>query len=206
MLPSSSSRTETCAWASVPSVTRVPPGRAASNGGVRGATSWDGVENRVHRAVAGRRCGLLDAIDHQRQLRLLRAPRWPATTRRVLDLDTVRATGQGVIDEGDTVVVEHVLFLVGEVLEAAERSLRGVLAEVVAQRFQLLAERMAARMLARSPGWSPPLPDVLRPHDLVGLGVLEHPVLVDAGLVGEGVLADDGLVELQRGKPVIADT
>ena len=42
------------------------------------------------------------------------------------------------------------------------------------------------------------LPHVLGAHDLVGLGVLEHAVLVDAALVGEGVLADDGLVVLHR--------
>ena len=31
-------------------------------------------------------------------------------------------------------------------------------------------------------------------HDFVGQRVGEHAVLVDAGLVGEGVFADDGLV------------
>jgi hypothetical protein len=40
--------------------------------------------------------------------------------------------------------------------------------------------------------------DILGPHDLEGLGVLEHAVLVDAALMREGVLADDGLVELHR--------
>ena len=39
---------------------------------------------------------------------------------------------------------------------------------------------------------------VLGAHDLVGLAVLEHAVLVDAGLVREGVGADDGLVGLHR--------
>ncbi len=38
--------------------------------------------------------------------------------------------------------------------------------------------------------------DVLGPHDLVGPRLLEHAVLVDAGLVGEGVAADDRLVAL----------
>ena len=38
--------------------------------------------------------------------------------------------------------------------------------------------------------------DVLGIHDLVGGALLEHAVLVDAGFVGEGVLADDGLVAL----------
>ena len=39
-------------------------------------------------------------------------------------------------------------------------------------------------------------PTILGPHDLVGLGVLQHAVLVDAALVGEGVHADDRLVRL----------
>ena len=38
--------------------------------------------------------------------------------------------------------------------------------------------------------------DVLGAHDFVGLAMLEHAVLMDAGFVGEGVLADDGLVAL----------
>ena len=38
--------------------------------------------------------------------------------------------------------------------------------------------------------------DVLGVHDLVGAALLEHAVLVDAGLVGEGVPADDRLVAL----------
>ncbi len=37
---------------------------------------------------------------------------------------------------------------------------------------------------------------VLRLHDFVGAAFLEHAVLMDAGFVGEGVLADDGLVAL----------
>src|ERR671919_58256 len=39
-------------------------------------------------------------------------------------------------------------------------------------------------------------PDVLGTHDLVGELLLEHAVLVNARLVGEGVLAHDGLVGL----------
>ena len=37
---------------------------------------------------------------------------------------------------------------------------------------------------------------VLGPHDLVGAALLEHAVLMDAGLVGKGVAADDRLVAL----------
>ncbi len=36
--------------------------------------------------------------------------------------------------------------------------------------------------------------DRLGTHDFVGSGVLQHAVLVDAGLVREGVGADDGLL------------
>src|SRR5579875_1824859 len=38
--------------------------------------------------------------------------------------------------------------------------------------------------------------DVLWVHDLIGGALLEHAVLMDAGFVGESVLADDGLVAL----------
>ncbi len=40
--------------------------------------------------------------------------------------------------------------------------------------------------------------DALGRHDLVGLGILQHAVLVDAALVREGVPADDRLVVLHR--------
>src|SRR5438270_828654 len=40
------------------------------------------------------------------------------------------------------------------------------------------------------------LPDLRRVDDLVGRALGEHAVLVDAGLVGEGVPADDSLVVL----------
>ena len=56
---------------------------------------------------------------------------------------------------------------------------------------------MATRVLAHDQVGAP-LPHILRAHDLVGLGILEHAVLVNAGLVGKGVLADDGLVVLDR--------
>src|SRR3546814_1291150 len=62
---------------------------------------------------------------------------------------------------------------------------------------QLVAEGMAARMLAehqRRLGQ----PDRFRRHDFVGAGELQHAVLMDAGLVREGVGADDRLVRLHR--------
>ena len=42
------------------------------------------------------------------------------------------------------------------------------------------------------------LADILRPHDLVGPRVLQHPVLMNARFVRERVAPDDGLVRLHR--------
>ena len=47
--------------------------------------------------------------------------------------------------------------------------------------------------------------DVFGAHDGVGGGVLEDAVLVDAGFVGEGVGADDGLVALDGDAGELAD-
>ena len=87
------------------------------------------------------------------------------------------------------------LLAVGQILEAAEGLVQGVLAQVVPQGLQLLAEGVAARVLAHDQVGRA-LADILGLHDLVGFAILQHPVLVDAALVGEGVLADDRLVEL----------
>ena len=52
------------------------------------------------------------------------------------------------VDQRLDVLVEHQLLLVGQILEAAERILEGVVAELVAELLQLVAERGAARQLA----------------------------------------------------------
>ena len=65
----------------------------------------------------------------------------------------------------------------------------------VAQRVQLVAERRAAGVLAQHQAGLLPA-DALRRHDLIGRGVLQHAVLVDARLVREGVAPDDRLVRL----------
>src|SRR5262249_12988201 len=78
-----------------------------------------------------------------------------------------------------------------------EGLLRGSTVEHVAELAQARDEGVPTRMLAqdqlRLPG-----ADGLGPHDLVGVGVLQHPVLVDARLVCEGVGADDRFVGLYR--------
>jgi hypothetical protein len=42
-------------------------------------------------------------------------------------------------------------------------------------------------------------------HDFVGLVVLEHAILVDAGFVGKCVRSDNGLVRLDAHAGVVAD-
>jgi hypothetical protein len=93
----------------------------------------DGVEHRVDRTVAGGFGGAVDAVDVQRQLGRLALG--AGDDPQVLDLDLLRAAGQGVVDQGDDVVVVDVLLAVGQVLEAAEGLVQGVLAQVVAQAF-----------------------------------------------------------------------
>ena len=70
---------------------------------------------------------------------------------------------------------------------------------------QPLIEGVAAGMLADDQPVAGNA-DGLRRHDLVGLLVLEHAVLMDAGLVREGVVADDRLVDRDRRCPVICDS
>ena len=60
-----------------------------------------------------------------------------------------------------------------------------------------LADGVAARVTAEDELVGL-LPDVDRPHDLVGARILQHAVLVNAGFVREGVAPDDRLVRLDR--------
>ena len=66
-----------------------------------------------------------------------------------------------------------------------------------AQSLEAVIQGVAAGMLAQH---DIALVDThrLRGHDLIGAGVLQHAVLVDAGFVGEGVLAHHGLVLLHK--------
>ena len=101
-------------------------------------------------------------------------------------------------DQGLQVLVENFVLLVGQILEAREGGVERFFAvQHDAQFLQARAEGIAAgefaqHQLVRAPA------HVLGAHDFVGLAVLEHAVLMDAGFVRESIGADDGLVRLHR--------
>ena len=93
------------------------------------------------------------------------------------------------------VLVVDLLLPVGEILERLERPIE-------LRTGQREAELLEPRREGGPPGVLAQdelvrrAADVLGPHDLVGELLLQDPVLMDSGLVGERVLADDGLVRL----------
>ena len=101
------------------------------------------------------------------------------------------------VDQRLDILVVDMLLAVGQRLEADEGVFQLIAGEFVAELFQLVHEGMPAGMLAHDQRGLLHA-DVAGHHDLVGLGVLEHAVLVDAALVGEGIAADDRLVVLHR--------
>ena len=99
------------------------------------------------------------------------------------------------LDQDDQVLVVDFLLLVGQRLEVVEQDLELLLVQVVAQLVDPVAQGVAAGVLAQDQVGLGDA-DLLGTHDLVGRALLEHAVLVDARLVGEGVAADDRLVAL----------
>ena len=65
------------------------------------------------------------------------------------EADPVVAAHHGIVDQSGDVLVEDLLLLVGQLLEAAEGILQRIVAEVEAQFLQLAAEGVAAGMLAQ---------------------------------------------------------
>ena len=95
------------------------------------------------------------------------------------------------------VAVEQLLLLVGEGLELLEDAIELSLIELEAERLDPLAEGVTAAVLAEHE-MAARQADVLRAQDFVRRMVFQHAVLVNAGLVREGVLAHDRLVARDR--------
>src|SRR5262245_8617710 len=154
----------------------------------------DSYEGRINRAVAGRLVGLLLAVDLERDGRLL----WAAGAgnhSQCHHFDAVMGRGDLLIDQSLDILVIDMLLAVSERLEAHEGVLEGIVAELITELLQLLPEGMAAGMLAHDQrGFLQAY--ALRRHDLEGLGMLQHAVLMDTAFVRKGVPPDDRLVVL----------
>src|SRR5690606_2163154 len=91
------------------------------------------------------------------------------------------------------ILVETLLLPVGQLDEQHVYRVLAILLDLDPQPLEPAEEAMAARV-APQPDLLGRLPDVGSAHDLVRIAPLEHAVLMDAGLVREGVAPDDGLV------------
>ena len=87
------------------------------------------------------------------------------------------------------------LLAVGDLLEALERRVQRLAVELEAHLLQRFAQRVTAGVLAEHDRVALQA-DGRRVHDLVGRALLQHAVLMDAGLVRERVAPDDRLVRL----------
>ena len=98
-------------------------------------------------------------------------------------------------DECLEVGVGDVLLFVGEFLKAIERFLKVIVTQVVPKNRETRFYGMPPRVLAQDE-LALRHTNGFRPHDLVGLFVLEHPVLVNPRFVGKGIGADNRFVGL----------
>src|SRR3989344_5892027 len=90
------------------------------------------------------------------------------------------------------------MFLVGKVLETLERGVHFLLGlELDTKLFQPALEGVTPAVLSQHHAIRGPA-NILGAHDFVGLAFFDNPVLMDAGLVREGIGADNCLVRLHR--------
>ena len=109
-----------------------------------------------------------------------------------------RLAGAHALDDAPEVVVADRLAVLAQRDDRVVHLRRARRREREARAARSGAARRAARSAGRARAARPVWPTSCGPHDLVGARVLQHAVLVDAGLVREGVAADDGLVRLDR--------
>ena len=91
----------------------------------------------------------------------------------------------------------HLLLAVGDLLEGLEGVVQRLPFDLEAQLLQGVAQGVAAGVLAQHDRVRLQA-DFGRVHDLVGAALLQDTVLVDPGLMREGVAPDHGLVRLHR--------
>src|SRR5438270_595489 len=163
----------------------------------------DALEDGVARTVAGSR--LVELASVAGEERYGRSGRRAGAADRV-EARQLPAARSAVLEQADEqrveVAVVDLLLLVGESLQLLEHLVDLLRLELVPEIVQARLQRVAAAVLAEDEVGALE-PDVLGAHHLVRLLVVDHPVLVDAGFVHEGVLPDHRLVprDVEPGRP-----
>ena len=152
------------------------------------------IEHGVNGADAEAGVALFNAVHvHEHSGRRRHAAGIRAGNGDVAQAVTVGHAVQLVLHQGHEVFVVEFLLAVREILHGLEDGLELLVVKFVAHGFELGAYGVAAGMLADDEVGGITAHG-LRGHDFVRLAVLQHAVLVDAGLMGEGVGSDDSLV------------
>src|SRR5262249_20143566 len=112
-----------------------------------GHDGLDSVESGVDRAIALCLGRVMTAIDIERDRRLLRTACASYDCQRQ-NLDAVARRADPEAHQRFDVLVEDMFLAIREFLEALERVFEGIVTEFIAEILQLLAEGMAARVLA----------------------------------------------------------
>ena len=198
-------RTRAWPWASSPALTALISYSVRT--GCQPRTGWSPASTAPNSALTGPLPvdlgGALVGADGQRH----RAGRLATARRRDAPADQrdrSRDLRRALLDEGEQVGVGDLLLGVGQRDGLAVDLVECLALELVAQLPELALEAATAGQLADRQ-LAAGQPDRLGRHDLVGQRVLDHAVLVDPGLVGEGVAADDRLVRLDREPGQVAD-
>ena len=173
-------------------------GRAEADEGI------DRLEERIDLPVADAAGLVFLAVDFEDHRRIGaafgRAPRPPGQQLERFDLGVLLV----LFHQGDDVGVVHALLAVGQRDEPLVERLLLLGGELVAELLQARAEARAPGVLAHHQARRGPA-DRFGRHDLVGRTLLDHAILMDAGLVREGVDADDRLVRRDRDAGAAAD-
>ena len=157
----------------------------------------DGVEGRVDGPGSDRSSDVLGAIGAVETYRCGRHPRTSAGHLQVVETEDLFGAGDLRGDQRLEVCIGDGLLAVGEILEMPECVVALLVVELIAHLLETGSERVAPAVLAENQlalGYA----YGLGRHDLVGLLILEHAVLMNPGLVRESVGADNGLVGWYR--------
>ena len=100
-------------------------------------------------------------------------------------------------NQGKKIFVKHFLFAIRQIFEAHKDVIQLIVCQINAQIFELGAQRGAAGVFAHDQvGFAQS--NIFRPHDLKGLGIFQHAILVNPALMGKGIFSDDGFIKLHR--------